>query len=279
MFGKTVDLVDKLSRQRKIFRYEEEMNYAKQCLANVYIRKAYGFLGKANYTNALQLFQNAQNYAPGYKPIIGYIAYCDYKLGHLNSAAQLYSQLIDDKTVSAEYVETASNIYKALGDTTTALSIVQKGRKLLPLDKSLLLDEANILTNRRDYQSLYRLLPSLLDTYTNNPDVQFVAANCYDHLNQFDKAVTLYLKAIDMNSSAYEPVFNLGLLLLKKSEINRQGANDQDLLQAGNWLEKANEISPNDVKCLRTLQMVYVKTGNLDQINKINNKLNQLNNQ
>jgi tetratricopeptide (TPR) repeat protein len=279
LFVQTVALVDKLSLQRKIFRYEEEINYAKQCLANVYIRKAYGVLGKADYVNALKLFQNAQNYAPGYKPITGYIAYCDYKLGHLNSAAQLYSQLIESNTASAEYVETASNIYKTLGDTTMALSIVEKGRKLLPLDKSILLDEANIFTNKRDYQSLYPLLPSLLDTYTNNADVEFVAANCYDHLNQYDKAIAYYLKAIDINSSAYEPIFNLGVLLLKKSEINLRGADDQDLLQAGSWLEKANEISPNDVKCLKALEMVYTKTGNQDQINKINNKLNQLNNQ
>jgi tetratricopeptide (TPR) repeat protein len=279
LFDKTVELVDKLSLQRKIYRYEEEITYAKQCLANVYIRKAYVFLGKTDYVNALRLFQNAQNYAPAYKPITGYIAYCDYKLGHLNSAAQLYSQLIEGNTISAEHVETASNIYKALGDTATALTIVEKGRKLLPLDKSILLDAANIYTNKRDYKSLYPLLPSLLDSYTNNAEVQFVAAICYDHLNQFDKAVSYYLKAIDMNSSAYEPVFNLGLLLLKKSEIDKQKDNDQDILQAGNWLEKANEISPNDVKCLKALQMVYTKTGNLDQVNKINSKLNQLNNQ
>ena len=48
---------------------------------------------------------------------------------------------------------------------------------------------------------------------------------------------------------------------------------------AQQWIEKANEISPNDVNCLEVLKMVYAKTGNTDQSEKINNKLKQLTNQ
>jgi tetratricopeptide (TPR) repeat protein len=50
------------------------------------------------------------------------------------------------------------------------------------------------------------LLGPLLDINANNPDIVFVAANCYDQLNKFDKAESLYLHVIELNSSAFNPV-------------------------------------------------------------------------
>jgi tetratricopeptide (TPR) repeat protein len=225
------------------------------------------------------LFEDAQKYAPSFIQLNAYIAFSNNKLGNLRAAAKYYTGLIGSDSTKAEYVEAASTIYKSFGDTVTALEIVKKGRKVLPNDKSLLLDEANIYNNKKDYRSLVNLLPALLEINTNNADIAFVAANCYDHLNQYDKAESLYLHAIELNSSAYEPIFDLGLLYFKQGEIKREGSNAQNTGRAVQWLQKANEIAPNDVNCLRVLQMVYTQTGNNDQANKINDKLKQLTNQ
>ena len=277
-FSQTVDLTDKLLANRRIYRFQVEMDYAKDCLTNVYIRKAFAFVRNSDYINALVLFQKAQKYSPDFNPLKAYIAYSNNKLGNLQAAAKNYTDLVDKDSTKAEYAETASNIYKSLGDTVTALEIIKKGRKLLPKDKSLLLDEANIYNNRHDYNSLEPLIPALLDINMNNADIAFVSANCYDHLNQYDKAESLYLHSIELNSAAYDPVFNLGLLYFKQSRLKPKDGN-QDAGRAAQWLEKANEISPNDIKCLQLLQMVYTQTGNQNQIDRVNNKLKQLNNQ
>jgi Flp pilus assembly protein TadD len=87
------------------------------------------------------------------------------------------------------------------------------------------------------------------------------------------------LHVIELNSSAYDPIFNLGLLYLKKSLLKKEGATDTNIAYAQQWVEKAYEISPNNVNCLEVLQVIYAQTGNKDQINKINNKLKQLTNQ
>jgi tetratricopeptide (TPR) repeat protein len=278
-FKQTTDLVDKLSANKKIYKYQPEMDYAKRCLANVYMRQAFLYMNKSDFANALHLFEKAQKYAPNFKQLTVYIAYSNNKLGNLHSAAKYYTDLVNTDSAKTEYVEAASSIYKTLGDTAKALDIVKKGRKALPNDRTLLLDEANIYNNQKDYRSLAPLLPSLLDINTNNADIAFVAANCYDHINQYDKAESLYLRAIDLNSSAYDPVFNLGLLYFKQS-ITKQGASgSQNISLAVQWLEKASEISPNDVNCLQVLQLAYTQTGNQNQLDKINNKLKQLNNQ
>ncbi|WP_428331351.1 tetratricopeptide repeat protein [Mucilaginibacter sp.] len=279
LFTQTTDLVDKLSASRKIYRYQPEMDYAKHCLANVYIRKAFVYMKSSDFINALQLFEAAQRYAPAFKPLNEYIAYSHNKLGNSQLAAKYYANLVANDSTKAEYVQAASNTYKLLGDTASALSIIKKGRKLLPNDKMLLLDEANIYSNRKDYRSLTPLLPALLDINSNNADIAFVAAVCYDNLDQYDKAESLYLHSIELNSSAYDPIFNLGLLYFKESEVKKERGNSPNKTRAAQWLEKANEISPNDANCLHLLQLLYAQAGNQDQYNKVNNKLKQLTNQ
>jgi tetratricopeptide (TPR) repeat protein len=264
-----------LANKKKIYKYKPEMDFARQCLANVYIRKGFAYLHNSDFVNAGHLFLKARDYEPSYKPLNAYIAYVNNKLGNLQTAAKYYDNLIKTDSTKTEYAEIASDIYKSIGDTAKAIEIIKKARKQLPDDKFLLLDEASIYSNRKDYRSLSSLLPLLLDNNINNPDIVFVAANCYDHLSQYDKAESLYLHAIDLNSSAYEPVFNLGLLYLKKSILNK----GEYINYAIKWVEKANEIAPNNIKCLEALQYIYAQTGNKDQINKINNKLKQLTNQ
>ncbi|HVW94920.1 MAG TPA: hypothetical protein VHA56_03045 [Mucilaginibacter sp.] len=279
LFDQTTQLVDGLSSERKIYKYQAELDYSKRCLANVYMRKAFANMNNSDFNNALQLFMLARNYAPKFRPLNGYIAYSSDRLGKMQDAAKYYSDMVNSDSTRAEYVQAASNNYKLLGDTASALSIIKKGRRLLPNDKTLLLDEANIYSNKKDYRALAPLLPDLLDINSNNADIDFVAAVCYDHLHQYDKAESLYLQSIEMNSSAYDPIFNLGLLYLKQSVAKNEKGDSKDIQHAAQWLERADEISPNNLNCLRMLQLVYAQTGNEDQINRVNNKLKQLTNQ
>src|SRR6201996_8326528 len=279
-FRKTVEMVDQLNKRKKIYKYQPEMDFTRQCLANVYIRKGFAYINNSDYLRAEQFFLKAQSYEPGFRPLNAYIAYANNKLGNLQVAAKYYDNLIKADSSKANKVEAASNIYKAIGDTAKALEVLKKARKILPDDRFLLLDQANIYNNRRDYTSLAALLPKLLDNNINNSDIVFVAANCYDHLYQYDKAESLYLRAIDLNSSAYDPIFNLGLLYLRQSELKKADDDKaKNLNHAQQWLEKASDISPNNVRCLKLLQAVYTQNGNQYQLNKINNKLKQLTNQ
>jgi len=123
-------------------------------------------------------------------------------------------------------------------------------------------------------------LPKLLDENPNNENVVYISANCYDHLNKFDKAESLYLHAIELNSSLYEPVYNLGVLYFKVGVLKHNSDDSaKDISRARQWLEKAAEINPNDVKCLQLLQMVYTTTGNQDQLDKVSEKLKLVTNQ
>jgi len=277
LFDQTVELMDKLAKNSKIYKFQPEMDFSKRCISNVYIRRAFKYLYNSDFYNAELTFQKARKYTPAYTQLNAYIAYSNSKMGNLQNAAKYYNNLINTDSTKAEYIEVAANTYQLIGDTAKALEILKKARKVLPADKFLLLDEANIYNNQRDYRSLANLIKSLLDINPNNSDIAFVAANCYDHLSQYDKAESLYLQAIELNSTSYDPIFNLGLLYLKQS-TRKHNADAKDIAYAEQWLEKANEISPNDVKCLNLLKVIYTQTGNQYQLNKINNKLKDLTN-
>jgi len=271
--------VDKLAANRRIYKYQPEMDFSRRCLANVFIRRGFAAMRLTDYYNAIAAFRRAKIYAPEFKELNAYIGYANNHLGNLIEAAKNYSDLLKTDSTKADIIEAASNTYKSIGDTSKALQILQRGRKHLPDDRFLLLDEANIHNNKRDYNSLQPLLPKLLDLNPNNAEIAYVAANCYDHLNDFNKAESLYLRSIELNSALYEPVYNLGLLYFKESVLKHGDDSSKDAARAAQWLEKANEISPNDVKCLQLLQLVYAKTGDKDQIDKTNSKIKLLTNQ
>ena len=221
----------------------------------------------------------AQTYAPKFGQVNAYLAYTNARAGNLQEAVKYYKTLLTADSAKTEYVIAASNIYKTLGDTTEALETLKKGRKLIPNDKNILLEEANIYNNKRDYKSLEPMLKDLLDAYADNAEVTFVAANCYDHLKQYDRAESLYLRSIELNNAAYDPVFNLGLLYLKLSSANKNREEaEKDMNRSAQWLQKAYEMAPKSVTTLQLLQLIYAKSGNEPQLNKINTKLQQLTN-
>lgn len=273
----TSALLDKLSEKQKAYKFQPEIDYAKRCLTNVYIRRGFQASNNGDFAKASIAFENAKRYSPGFKPVNTYIAFANNRQGNLQEAAKNYSTLINTDSTRVEYLATASSIYKSMGDTVKALQVLKKGRKLLPADKQLLQDEANIYNNKKDYKALEPLLVPLIENNPNNADVIFVAANCYDHLNQYDKAESLYLRAIELNGAAYEPVFNLGLLYLKESAVSND-TNDKDITSAILWLEKANEMAPRDKNCLQLLQLAYRKTGNQNQLDRVNSSLQQVTN-
>jgi tetratricopeptide (TPR) repeat protein len=278
LFSQTVELVDKILANKKSGSYQDQLDYIKRCLANVYIRQGFEYMKTSDFLNAEKVFLKARKYVPSFKKLDFYIAYSNNKLGNLQDAAKYYNNLIDADTAKVEYIEAAANIYTSIGDTVKALDAIKKGRKRFPNDKLLLLNEANIYNNQKQYSLLAPLLQPLLSNYPNSADVNFVAANCYDNLNQYKSAENCYLKAIDLNSSAYEPVYNLGLLYFKESLTPSPDKVNEARLAAV-FLEKANEILPNDIKTLQVLQLIYTNNQNKSQLIKVDNKLKQLTNQ
>jgi tetratricopeptide (TPR) repeat protein len=280
LLRQTTKLVSTISANRKIYRFATEMNYVKSCMANVYLRKAFDYYGKNNFRQSLVNFDIVKAYVPAAKQIDAYLANIYYKLGNYKTAVTYYDELLQEDKPKIEYIQTATSLYNMLGDTTKALQAIQKGLNIYGHDKYLLFEEANIYNNKRDYGTLFTLLEELQHIAPNDLNVLYMAGNCYDHLNRFQDAENAYKKVIDINNADYNPTFNLGLLYLKQLALakNRDDKYWSYMNRSKDMLEKASEMNPNSEECLKALQMLYLQTGNQDQLKKVQAKLKQLTN-
>ncbi len=272
--SKTAIYADTLFTRKKIYNYAAEVTYIKRNIANVYIRKGFYDLQHNSYKTAVAYFDKAKALVPA-EHLGVYQAYAANKMGELNKSAAYYDQLLENKKAEVEVILTAQKVYKVLGDTAKALKAIKNGRVIYPENKKLLFEEANIYNNKKDYAALSGLIKDLVKAEPDNYDVNFLAAICYDQLKQTKQAEVYYKKAMQLNPAAYDPVFNLGVLYMKKG-VADPAASAENFNLAKTYLEKADNMNPNDPEFLQTLKLLYEKTGNTIQSTKISTQLNQI---
>jgi tetratricopeptide (TPR) repeat protein len=169
-----------------------------------------------------------------------------------------------------------------------ALILVQKGRiedakkaisdarKTNPEDSSLLLTEANLYLETKDFDTYKKLVGEALQKDPNNADLLFnlgvISANAKNPAD----AEKYYLKAIEINPGYTNAYLNLAALKLEAEkpiidEMNKLGNSAKDMkrydvLKAQResvfkgvipYLKKANELDPKNEDVAKTLLGVY----------------------
>lgn len=174
-------------------------------------------------------------------------------------------------------------IYKNL-----ALILVQKGRiedakkaiadarKANPDDSSLILSEANLYLETKDYETYKKLVTEALEKEPNNADLVFNLGVISGNAKNSADAEKYYLKAIEINPNYTNAYLNLAALKLEAEkpiidEMNKLGTSAKDMkrydvlkAQRENvfkgvipYLKKANELDPKNDDVAKTLLGVY----------------------
>ncbi|WP_166924564.1 tetratricopeptide repeat protein [Flavobacterium poyangense] len=174
-------------------------------------------------------------------------------------------------------------IYKNL-----ALILVQKGRiedakkaivdarKTNPEDASLLLTEANLYLETKDFETYKKLVNEALQKDPNNADLLFNLGVISNNAKNPADAEKYYLKAIEIKPDYTNAYLNLAALKLEAEkpiidEMNKLGTSAKDMkrydvLKAQResvfkgvipYLKKANELDPKNEDVSKTLLGVY----------------------
>lgn len=101
------------------------------------------------------------------------------------------------------YAQT-NRMQEALNDFTKAIELKQYPKAYV--------GRANVYYMAKDFPKAINDAETVLRTDANNPKANFVLANCYDDLNQLDKAMFYYNKAIGSNSD--DPMYFLRRAIL-----------------------------------------------------------------
>jgi tetratricopeptide (TPR) repeat protein len=162
------------------------------------------------------------------------------------------------------------------GKTEEAKKAIADARKTNPEDSSLLLTEANLYLETKDFDQYKKLVGEALQKDPNNPDLIFnlgvISANAKNPAD----AEKYYLKAIEIKPDYTNAYLNLAALKLEAEkpiidEMNKLGTSAKDMkrydeLKAKRenvfkgvipYLKKANELDPKNEDVAKTLLGVY----------------------
>jgi len=162
------------------------------------------------------------------------------------------------------------------GRTEDAKKAIADARKANPEDASLILSEANLYLETKDYDTYKKLVGEALQKDPNNADLIFNLGVISNNAKNPADAEKYYLKTIEINPSYTNAYINLAALKLEAEkpiidEMNKLGTSAKDMkrydvlkAQRENvfksvipYLKKANELDPKNEDITKTLLGVY----------------------
>lgn len=237
--------------------------------------------------NAALAAERSDNYSDAYK----YYKMCadnNYGVG-----AEMYQSMI--RVITAD----------ATSDDSKVLEILEEGKKKFPKDFILNVEEFNYWFTKGDNQKAQAALQQAVQADPNNKILRFNIGVTFDNMiksaqenkdfeqaNLFmEKSVEAYKKAIELDVNYTDAYYNLGALYYNQSiEVKRIAGEMEDqsnyesevkrademMVNAAPYLEKASELSPDDVSTLKVLKSIYFNIEDMDKYNVVKEKLKAL---
>jgi len=253
--------------------FEPEIEFIKNQLARGYLFEATNAVMYSNFEEAAIAFAKVDTLLPENLNITHNLAIIYEKLRYPEKAILYYKKLIAEKPRPAYYFS-LSELYSLKRQERLALDILQEGRAKFPRDKDLVFKELNYFAEKHDYSSVISLLPNALKVDEYSIPLNFLAGFSYEMTGDISKAEEHYEKVLNIDPNNYDANYALGLLYLT-SYVKKQDKK-QFIYTALQHLSKANEIDPNQLKTLQSLAILYQYAGDEVQLQRVNNKINQL---
>lgn len=212
--------------------------------------------------------------------------------------AEMHDEAIEyfEKSIKYNYDEPELYVYLKIeyfdvGDTAKGISTLEKGFKLYPSNQVVLREMINyyLMADKAEEAMSYLKLAQAEDP-TN---LSYISAegSLYDKMGEPDKAKEAYQKCIDMDSTFFDAVYNMGVLYYNEAYQMYKDAEkitnakdygaavdaaDVILAQALPYMERAHRINPKDRGTLETLKTLYYRMQMNDKYEAIKAELEAL---
>ena len=185
-----------------------------------------------------------------------------------------------------------SDAYMQMQDTTNALKSIQEGFEKYPTDNGVLTSMIDLYLKMDKTEDAMKYLQMAIEQDPQNVTYYFAQGTLYERFGEEDKAIESYNKALEIDPSFFNALYNLGALYynkgVKQIEVaNAVPANDNEkyeaeLKKSDQWFEKAvpymekcDQLQPNDEMTLESLKNLYYRLKDMDKYNAILEKLGQ----
>jgi len=188
------------------------------------------------------------------------------------------------------YFQISQN-YLEMGDTIKAESILKDLRTKYAGDKDVVLQLIDLYIKAGKNSEA---LENLAIAKTNDPDnysLHFAEGIIYLNQDRFDEAIASLTKSVELKSDMFDSQYGLGASYINKASDMFAKANDiMDVndynkaidnamtvfAKALPYMEKANELKPDDIYALRSLRELYYRLKMTEKYDVVKAKLDTL---
>ncbi|MDB5015167.1 MAG: Tetratricopeptide 2 repeat-containing protein [Daejeonella sp.] len=263
----------KITNPKFIIEHDQEIAHIHRQLNATYLISGNRAIANRNYISALNFFSKVDsNSLEGYQ-LQHNLAILYSRVGDREKAIHYYKYLIK-KTPQPEYYLALANLYESRSESIDLLNLLQEGIAKFPDNRNLTNKLLNFLAGTKNFEVIANIIDQPLRKNPESVDLNYLAGFSYDIKNQKTKAQEYYLKVLELQPNNYDANYSLGLLYLDFYLSNK---NDPEMmLKSKEFLTKAYEIDPDDLKTLKSLSLLYTYNGESDELLRINERINQL---
>jgi tetratricopeptide (TPR) repeat protein len=224
--------------------------------------------------------------------IIFNAALAAFNAKNYDKAIEYYKESAKYKYNGSKTIDLIAKSYLAKNDTASAVSTLKDGLAEYKNDSNLLVELINIYLTKSPDEAM-KYLDMAIEQDPKNASYYFAEGTLYDKLSNPDKAAECYQKAISLKDDYFDAYYNLGALYYNKGvkqvdvanavpsnqpekyEVEKEKA-DNEFRKALPFMEKANQINPNDRFTLESLKTLYYRLKMLDKHAEVVEKLKNL---
>jgi len=286
--------------------YTDQLNIKLVICGSSFFDKGAVLYNNKKYTEAIDFFDRTAkiNAMIGYTDTLAtYYAALSAELSNQPAKAKDYY----NKLIKAGYQKPAvyaalANIYKNEKDSTAANRILKKGLETFPNNYDLLIAQTNIYLGFGQSKKALDNLNKVIEKDPSNAQLYYAVGVCCDNIVNdtltsqaekdaaFTEAEKAYKKAIELKVGFFDAYYNFGALYVNKAAAIMQVAAklplsaskeyneaktmaDELLKKALVYLEKAIEITNDDLGTLQSLKTIYTRLNMPEKLKAVNEKI------
>lgn len=184
-----------------------------------------------------------------------------------------------------------SQSYMQMGDTLKAEALLKSLPDKFPGDKNVTLQLIDLYIKAGKNEEALKHLAIAKADDPGNYSLHFAEGIIYLNDNKYDEAITDLTKSVELKPDLYDSQYGLGAAYINKAsdmfvkandimDVNKYNTAIEEAMavfaKALPYMEKANELKPDDAFAMRSLKELYYRLKMTDKYNAIKAKLDAL---
>lgn len=178
--------------------------------------------------------------------------------------------------------------YMGMGDTAKAEATLKELPNIFPDDKTITLQLIDLYIKSGKNDEAQKYIKIAKEADPSNYTLYFAAGIIYLNEENYDDAIVELQKSIDINPDVFDTQYGIGAAHINKAAEMFRAANEimdvkkySEAVDEANavyakalpFMERAYELSPDDVYTMRSLQELYYRMKQTDKYNAVKAKL------